>query len=129
MLKTVNTMQRLGLTLPLGETSFRGGEAWTRPPFSEEWIRTRMLAPGALGGLNGRVCALMLGMIKGGYRSSEGAALMVDTIRLDCDVPNFSIEPEGRRLKSRYARRMIPLTLCRSRPSSSIPKASAIGPP
>ena len=51
VLKTVNTMKRLGLELPLGELSFKEGEKQTRPPFSEEWIRTRLLAPGALDGL------------------------------------------------------------------------------
>lgn len=34
VLKTVNTMKRLGLSLPLGELSFKEGEARTRPPFS-----------------------------------------------------------------------------------------------
>ncbi len=67
-------------------------------------------APGALDGLNGQARALLLGMINTGYRPSEGAALTADTIRLDGDVPHISIEPEGRQLKSHYARRMIPLT-------------------
>ncbi len=45
VLKTVNTMKRLGLALPLGELSFREGETRTRPPFSDEWIKNRLLAP------------------------------------------------------------------------------------
>jgi len=110
LLKTVNRMKRLGLSLPLGELSFKEGEKLTRPPFSEDWIRTRLLAPGALDGSNGQARALLLGMINTGYRPSEGAALTADTIRLDCDVPHISIEPEGRQLKSHYARRVIPLT-------------------
>ena len=110
VLKTVNTMKRLGLVLPLGELSFKEGEKLTRPPFSEEWIRTRLLALGALDGLNGQAHALLLGMINTGYRPSEGAARTAETIRLDCEVPHISIEPEGRQLKSHYARRTIPLT-------------------
>ncbi|MEM7709920.1 MAG: integrase, partial [Pseudomonadota bacterium] len=86
------------------------GEKLTRPPFSEEWIRTRLLAPGALDGLNGQARALLLGMINTRYRPSEGAALTAETIRLDCDVPHISIEPEGRQLKSHCARCVIPLT-------------------
>ncbi|MEQ8657448.1 MAG: hypothetical protein RIC24_09090 [Hyphomicrobiales bacterium] len=66
VLKTVNTMKRLGLTLPLGELSFKGGEVRPRPPFSDDWIRTRLLAPGALDGLNGQARALLLGMINTG---------------------------------------------------------------
>ncbi|WP_317057813.1 tyrosine-type recombinase/integrase [Roseovarius rhodophyticola] len=110
VLKTVNMMKRLGLALPLGELSFKEGEKKTRPPFSEDWIRTRLLALGALDGLNGQARALLLGMINTGYRPSEGAALTAETIRLDGDVPHISIEPEGRQLKSHYARRVIPLT-------------------
>lgn len=57
VLKTVNTMKRLGVSLPLGELSFKEGEKQTRPPFSEEWIRTWLLAPGVLDGLNGQARA------------------------------------------------------------------------
>jgi integrase len=110
VLKTVNTMKRLGLTLPLGELSFREGETRTRPPFSPDWIKTRLLAPGALSGLNDEARGLLLGMVNTGYRPSEGAGLTAKTIRLDAAVPHIAIEPEGRQLKSAYARRVIPLT-------------------
>jgi integrase len=109
VLKTVNKMKRLGLALPLGELSFKEGEKRTRPPFSVEWIRTRLLAPGALDGLNSEARGVLLGMVNTGYRPSEGAALTAEAIRLDCDVPHIAIEPEGRQLKSHYARRLIPL--------------------
>jgi integrase len=110
VLKTLNRIKRLGLSLPLGELSFKEGEARTRPPFSTDSIKTRLLAPGALDGLNAEARGLVIGMINTGYRPSEGAALTVDTIRLDCDVPHISIAPGGRQLKSHYARRLIPLT-------------------
>ena len=110
VLKTVNTMKRLGLTLPLGELSFREGETRTRPPFSPEWIRNKLLAPGALSGLNDEARGLLLGMVNTGYRPSEGAGLTARTIRLDAAVPHIAIEPEGRQLKSAYAKRVIPLT-------------------
>ena len=110
VLKTVNTMKRLGIDLPLGELSFREGERRTRPPFSTNWIRNHLLAPDALGGLNDEARALLLGMINTGYRPSEGAALTDKTIQIDCQVPHISIEPDGRHLKSVHARRKIPLT-------------------
>jgi integrase len=110
VLKTLNTMKRLGLSLPLGELSFKEGEARTRPPFSETWIKTRLVAKGALDGLNAEARGILLGMVNTGYRPSEGAALTADTIRLHCDVPHISVEPDGRQLKSHYARRVIPLT-------------------
>ncbi|MEL6293836.1 MAG: hypothetical protein AAF088_02620 [Pseudomonadota bacterium] len=43
-------------------------------------------------------------MISTGYRPSEDAALTPETILFNCDVPHVSIEPEGRQLKSHYAR-------------------------
>ena len=49
-------------------------------------------------------------MVNTGYRPSEGAALTDQTISLDGDVPHIRIEPDGRQLKSQYARREIPLT-------------------
>ncbi|GGE15182.1 integrase [Primorskyibacter flagellatus] len=110
VLKTVNRMKRLGLVLPLTDLSFKEDEAKTRPPFSESWIREKLLAPGALNGLNTDARCILLGMVNTGYRPSEGAALTAATIRLDSNVPHISIEPDGRQLKSAYARRVIPLT-------------------
>jgi len=110
ILKTVNSMKRLGLDLPLGELSFKQGEKKTRPPFSVYWIRNKLLAKGALDALNSEARGILIGMINTGYRPSEGAALSRDTIFLDCDVPHISIEPDGRQLKTVHARRKIPLT-------------------
>lgn len=110
VLKTVNTMKRLGLELPLGDLAFKLGEQRTRPPFSVDWLKDKLLAPGALDGMNAEARGILLGMVNTGYRPSEGAALTSDTIRLDADVPHISIEANGRQLKSQYARRMIPLT-------------------
>lgn len=109
ILKTVNTMKRLGIDLPIGELSFREGEKRTRPPFSVSWIKSRLLAPGALDGLNDEARAILLGMVNTGYRPSEGAALTAQTIRLDHAVPHISIEADGRQLKTPHARRIIPL--------------------
>lgn len=110
VLKTVNRLKRLGLDLPLGELSFKEGEQRTRPPFSVTWIRDRILAPGALDGMNADARGLLLGMVNTGYRPSEGVALTEETIRLDHEVPHISVEADGRQLKSKYARRLIPLT-------------------
>lgn len=109
VLKTVNKLKRLGLVLPLSDLSFKEGEKRTRPPFSAAWIRDRLLAPGALDGLNLEARCILLGMVNTGYRPSEGACLTAAQIRLDHNVPHISIEPVGRQLKSAYARRVIPL--------------------
>lgn len=110
VLKTVNRMKRLGLVLPLSDLSFKEGEAKQRPPFSTDWIRDRLLAAGALDGLNKEARCVLLAMVNTGARPSELAALKRDEIRLGATVPHISIEPIGRTVKSRNARRVIPLT-------------------
>lgn len=109
VLKTVNTMKRLNLVLPLTDLTFKEVEAEPRPPFSEAWIRERILAPGALSGLNEDARRILLAMINTGARPSELAALTPVQIRLDSDVPHIAIEPIERQLKSKNARRIIPL--------------------
>lgn len=109
VLKTVNRMKRLGLSLPLSDLSLKEGEKGQRPPFSNDWIKGKLLAPKALDGLNLEARCILLGMVNTGYRPSEGACLGPTQIRLDTAVPHISIEPNGRQLKSAYARRIIPL--------------------
>jgi integrase len=109
VLKTVNKMKRLGLVLPLSDLSFKEGEAKQRPPFSDAWIRDRLLAPGALDGLNAEARCILMVMVNTGARPSELASLTADQIRLNDNVPHISIEPVGRQLKSKNARRVIPL--------------------
>lgn len=109
VLRMVNRMKRLGLDLPLSGLSFKEGDAQPRPPFSVNWIKDRILRPGALGGLNDQARAIVLAMINTGARPSELAALTPECIRLDANVPHISIEAVGRQLKSSNARRIIPL--------------------
>lgn len=109
VLKTVNRMKRLGLVLPLSDLALKQGEKRQRPPFSNAWIKDKLLQPGALAGLNKEARCILLGMVNTGYRPSEGASLGPDQIRLEGSVPHISIEPNGRQLKSAYARRIIPL--------------------
>ena len=109
VLKTVNKMKRLGLVLPLGGLSFKLDEAGKRPPFSVGWIKDKILAPDALDGLNSEARAILLAMVNTGARPSELAGLTSECIRLDVNVPHISIEPVGRQLKSKNARRVIPL--------------------
>ncbi|WP_406720616.1 integrase [Thioclava litoralis] len=76
VLKTVNKMKRLGLDLPISDLSFKEGEKRTRPPFSTDWIRAKLLAPGALDDLNADARGVFLGIVNTGYRPSEGCALV-----------------------------------------------------
>jgi hypothetical protein len=52
MVRTLNRMKRLGLPDLFFGVALKEGAKRTRPPFSTEWIRMRLIAPGALDGLN-----------------------------------------------------------------------------
>ena len=70
VLKAVNKEEELKLELPLGKLWLEEGETITRPPFSGEWIKERLLAPGALNGLHPEARAIFLVMINTGARVS-----------------------------------------------------------
>ena len=111
VLRTVNDLKGLELDLPLHKLALKEGDKDERMPFSDAWIRDRLLAPGALSGLNDEARAILLGMINTGYRPSEAAGLTADRIRLDADVPHIVIAPDAtRQIKNRTSRREIPLT-------------------
>jgi len=111
ILKLVNERRRFRLDLPLSGYRFKEDEKEERPGFSDDWIRTRLMAKGALDGLNPEARGITLGMINTGYRPSEGAALREEHILLDDDVPRIVITPEARReIKNKVSRRYIPLT-------------------
>lgn len=109
ILKTVNKMKRLGLILPLGDLALKEGKARPRLPFSSAWIRDRLLAPGALDGLNAQARAIFLLMINTGARPSELAALSAGAIHLQANTPYIEIIGENRQLKSVNAERKIPV--------------------
>ena len=113
VLKKVNEMKKLGLDLPLGGLDLKEGKENRRLPFSERWIREKLLAEGALDGLNLQARTIFLAMINTGARLSEMANLMPDHIALDNKYPHISITAKGReearQLKSKHSERIIPL--------------------
>lgn len=80
------------------------------PPFSDQWITTRLLDPKNLMKLETQPRCLLLGMVNTGYRPVEGANLGKDGIRLEGPIPFISIAPVGRELKTESSERQIPLT-------------------
>ncbi|OWY07390.1 integrase [Thioclava sp. F42-5] len=109
VLKRVNRDKRLGLELPLEDLGFRQGKAARRPSFSDDWVRDRLLAPGALDGLEPQARAILLVMVNTGLRPSEIAALRPEEIRLGDPIPHLLLQPIGRVLKTQNAERVMPL--------------------
>ena len=102
--------RKLGIKIDLKGLTFSAGAIEPRQPFAADWIRDRLLAPGALDGLNLEARVILLGMVNTGYRPSEAQGLLAHHIRLEATVPHISIEPEGRTLKTETSKRVIPLT-------------------
>lgn len=86
----------------------------TRPPFSTQWIKDKILAPGALAGLNEEARGIVLAMIETGCRPSELCNITADKIIIDGDVPHITIAPvikgaQKREIKTKSSIRQIPL--------------------
>ncbi|WIV52070.1 tyrosine-type recombinase/integrase [Marivivens sp. LCG002] len=110
ILKKVNDLQGLGLDLPINGLKLKERPKAERLPFSDEWIKNRLMPEDALRGLNAEARAIFLGMINTGYRPSEAAGLTPERIRLNHETPHILIAPEpGRQLKNNTSRRVIPL--------------------
>lgn len=85
-----------------------------RPPFPTDWIRTKILQPGALDRLNAEARAIVLATIEVGARPSETCNLSSEQIRINAPVPHLAFEErddpdDPRELKSAASIRVVPL--------------------
>lgn len=108
-LNTVEDALGLNLTLPLKGLTIKATEKGQRKAFSVKWIKDKLLAPGALDGLNLQARTIVLACVNTGARPSEIAGLMKHHLHLDGPVPHIEIRPEGRELKNSASARRIPL--------------------
>lgn len=126
-LRLVNEQKRLGLDLPIGKLTFKEDEEKTRPPFSEKWIRDRLLAVGALDGLNEEARAVVHAMVNTGARPSEIVGLwsimhwVCSTVTALLSHPRSVASgnaPHSLRLRNTKARKM---ALTSAVPTTSVP--------
>jgi integrase len=99
---------------PFNGLSFADKFKTTRPPFPLEWVKTQVLRPGALAGMNGEARAVVLTIIETGARPSEICNLTEQVIRLGGPVPHILIEPrldpdDPREIKTTTSVRAVPL--------------------
>ena len=109
MIKELNILRRLGLP-----DLFRGlrlkGEVDKEPtPYENKFIQNRLLADGALDGLNEDARYIIYVIADTGLRPSEIVNLNRKTIHLNARIPYVSVLPDGRRLKTDDSLREIPL--------------------
>ena len=116
MLNEVSDYLRLGLERPFASLRLKGERHKPRAAFPTAFIRDRLLAPGALDGLNEEARLAFYMMVETGMGPSEVMSLSPDRINTDAQVPNvvlkhLSEEEDGRNreLKTNNREREIPL--------------------
>ena len=109
MMRTVINHFRLDMLSPFGELRLEGERTEQRYPFDPDFVQNRILADGALDGLNSSARCILYLIVETGLRLSEAANLSENTIHLEGNVPYVEIIPEGRLLKRAHTARTIPL--------------------
>lgn len=109
MLKELSIRKRLNIPEIFRGLRLKSGAANVRAPFETAFIQNRLLAPGALDGLNEEARHILYVLADTGLRPSELVNLQAPAIHLDAPVPYVEILPEGRVLKTHDSKREIPL--------------------
>lgn len=109
MLKEISIRRRLKLPDIFQGLRLRGETDKSRIPFETSFIQDRLLAEGALAGLNEDARLIFYVLVETGMRPSEVANLQEGAIHLEARIPYLAVMPDGRRLKTEDSRRDIPL--------------------
>lgn len=109
MFRMINRKQQLELPDIFKHATIEGEKDKKRVMYEAEFIQEKLLAEGALAGVNPEARGVLYLMVETGIRPSEACGLTKEDIRLDCIVPHVVVADTQRELKSDNARRTIPL--------------------
>ena len=109
MIKELNILRRLGLPDLFKGLRLKGEVDKEPTPYETKFIQDRLLADGALDGLNEDARYVLYVIADTGLRPSEVVNLTRKTIHLSAKIPYVSVLPDGRRLKTDDSLREIPL--------------------
>ncbi|MGY3582615.1 integrase [Bradyrhizobium sp. USDA 4341] len=109
MLKEVSIRRRLNIPDVFSGLRLKGEIERPRVPYETDFIQKRLLAKGALDGLNEDARLVLYVVADTGMRPSEVVNLGENAIVLKGPIPHVKILPEGRRLKTADSEREIPL--------------------
>lgn len=109
MLKDVSVRRRLNIPDIFKGLRLRGETEKSRVPYDTDFIQDRLLAAGALDGLNDEARHVLYVVAETGMRPSEVVNLQPDAIRLDTKIPYVRVQADGRKLKTEDSEREIPL--------------------
>lgn len=98
------------------------------PAFSTDWVRSKILAPGALSGMRPELQLIVYMLIETGCRPSEIINLQPEDIRIDAEVPHIAIKARAhgekrREVKTDTSEREIPLVGVSLEAARRAPKA------
>lgn len=109
MFETLNNAYDLGLKSIFSKMRFEGAVEKQRAAFTAEHVQSKILAAGALAEINEEARDLVWLLADTGLRLSEACNLTSETIHLNAEVPYVSVRPDGRKMKTPYSLRDIPL--------------------
>lgn len=109
MFGRVERSHRLGLGSIFAQLRIEGGTTGQRVAFDPDFVRGRLLAEGALDGLNIEARRILYLIAETGLRLSEACNLTSERIRLNDPVPHVMVRADGRRMKTDQSAREIPL--------------------
>jgi site-specific recombinase XerD len=109
MLKDLSIRKNLNLPDIFKDLRLKGEVERTRVPYDSDFIQKKLLAKGALDGLNEDARLVLYVVADTGLRPTEVVNLPEHAIKLKADIPHVKIMPEGRRLKTIDSERDIPL--------------------
>ena len=109
MIKELNILRRLSLPELFKGLRLKGEVDKEPTPYDSKFVQDRLLADGALDGLNEDARHIIYVIADTGLRPSEVVNLNKKTIHLNAKIPYVSVLPDGRRLKTDDSLREIPL--------------------
>lgn len=113
MLRTIEDARRIGVSLDaFSKLRLEGEESGQRTAYEPDFVQTKILADGALDGINDDARRVIFVMADTGLRPVEIVNLLPQHIHLDAEVPHVEIVAEGRKLKTRHSARKMPLVGC-----------------
>ena len=98
------------LANPFSGIAIKAEDGQQRHPYSTKFIREKILAPGALDGMNDECQAILLAAIATGCGPKELVGLAPEDIQLDHETPHIVVRANvNRQLKQKHRGRNIPL--------------------
>lgn len=109
MLHQVELAHQLGTPPIFDKLAIPGHKEGQRAPYTAEFVKSRLLAKGALDGLNAEARAVVWVVAELGMRPVEVCNLLPENIHLKAKVPHITVRPVDRVLKTDQSERDMPL--------------------